>query len=68
MGKSSKLAFVLAAQVSGFARQGDFDAKAGLVVVQLQAAIVQRNDGAHQRETEAVAGGAARAVQADEAF
>ena len=64
----SELAFVLPPQVGGFARQGDFDAQPGLVVVQLQAAVVQGDDGAHQRESQPVAGGAAGAVQADEAF
>ena len=64
----SELAFVLPPQVGGFARQGDFDAQAGFVIVQLQAAVVQGDDGAHQRQSQAVAGGAARAVQADEAF
>ena len=64
----SELAFVLPSQVGGFAWQGDFDAQPRFVVVQLQAAIVQGDDGAHQRESQAVSGGTARAVQADEAF
>lgn len=64
----SERAFVLPPQVGGFARQGDFDAQPGLVVVQLQAAVVQGDDGADQRQSQAVAGSAAGAVQADEAF
>ena len=36
--------------------------------MQGQAAVVQGDDGADQRQAEAVAGGAARAVEADEAF
>ena len=67
-GLYSVLAFVLAAQVGGFCRQGNLDAQTGFVVVQGQATVVQGDDGADQRQAEAVTGGAARAVEADEAF